>query len=48
MAIRMLANKLYFEKGIIPPEFIGREESCVKFILAGLEERGIVYKRTIG
>ena len=45
MAIRMLANKLYFEKGIIPPEFIGREEKCVNYILNGLKDRGISYIR---
>lgn len=46
MAIRMLANKLYFEKGIIPPEFIGRDEKCVNFILSGLKDRGITYTKS--
>ncbi len=43
MAIRMLAKGLYEEKGISPPEFIGRKPECVRFILKGLEDRGIFY-----
>jgi saccharopine dehydrogenase-like NADP-dependent oxidoreductase len=44
MAVRMLAKGLYKEKGISPPEFIGRKPECVRFILKGLEDRGIFYK----
>ena len=44
MAVRMLAKGLYKEKGISPPEFIGRKPECTKFILKGLEDRGIFYK----
>ncbi len=44
MAIRMLAEGLFNQKGIIPPEFIGKDEKCVNFILDGLEDRGIIYE----
>ncbi len=47
MAIRMLAKGLYEEKGISPPEFIGRKPECVRFILKGLEDRGIFYNENI-
>ncbi len=47
MAIRMLAKGLYEEKGISPPEFIGRKTECVRFILKGLEDRDIFYKESI-
>jgi len=47
MAIRMLAKGLYEEKGISPPEFIGRKPECVRFILKGLEDRGIFYRESI-
>ncbi len=47
MAIRMLAKGLFNKKGIIPPEFIGKDEASVKFILSGLEDRGIVYTKTV-
>ena len=47
MAVRMLAEGLYKETGISPPEYIGKKPKCVDFILDGLERRGIVYKETI-
>jgi len=47
MAVRMLANGLYKEKGISPPEFIGKNSECVKFILDGLKQRNVVYNETI-
>jgi len=47
MAIRMLAAGLYDRKGISPPEFIGRDEACVDFMLKGLEERGVVYRQSV-
>lgn len=47
MAIRMIAKGLYEEKGISPPEFIGKKPECVRFLLKGLEDRGIFYKESI-
>ncbi|MFC2133758.1 saccharopine dehydrogenase family protein [Bacteroidota bacterium] len=47
MAVRMLANKLFDQKGIVPPEYIGKNKKCVDFILKGLKERGIVYHETV-
>jgi saccharopine dehydrogenase-like NADP-dependent oxidoreductase len=47
MAIRMLAEGLYDQKGISPPEFVGKNEKCVAFMLKGLEERGMVFQRKI-
>ncbi|HNS17941.1 MAG TPA: saccharopine dehydrogenase C-terminal domain-containing protein [Bacteroidales bacterium] len=44
MAVRMIAHRLYREKGIIPPETIGKNHLCVEYILEGLRERGVVYE----
>lgn len=44
MAIRVLAAGLYDLKGISPPEFVGRDEKCVAFMLKGLEERGVRFQ----
>lgn len=46
-ALRMVAKGLYTRKGISPPEFIGQEPECVKFMLGGLKERGVVYHEKI-
>jgi lysine 6-dehydrogenase len=45
MAVRLLAKGLFQEKGVIPPEVIGRDEACVEFLLGGLAERGVTYRR---
>jgi lysine 6-dehydrogenase len=47
MGIRMLAEGLYKQAGVSPPEFVGRDKNCVDFLLKGLAERGIIYKETI-
>ncbi len=47
MALRMISSGLYNRKGVSAPEFIGRCEECVRFILEGLKERGVVYNETI-
>jgi len=47
MALRMFAAGLYTQKGISPPEFIGRKPECVGFMLKGLRERNVVYEETI-
>ena len=47
MALRMVAEGLYKRIGVSAPEYIGKHPECVKFILNGLKERGIVYKETI-
>jgi saccharopine dehydrogenase-like NADP-dependent oxidoreductase len=47
VAARMVARGLYARKGISVPEYIGQVPACVRFMLAGLKERGIVYRETI-
>jgi hypothetical protein len=40
----MVAQGLYAEKGISPPEYLRREERHVEFLLAGLAARGVEYR----
>ncbi|MBE9492207.1 MAG: saccharopine dehydrogenase NADP-binding domain-containing protein, partial [Bacteroidetes bacterium] len=47
MAVRMILEGLYKNKGINPPEFIGRHPECVKYMLEGLKAKGVVYKEII-
>jgi lysine 6-dehydrogenase len=47
VAARMIARGLFAHKGISAPESIGRIPECVKFMLDGLKERGIVYHETV-
>ena len=47
VAVRMVADGLYKETGISPPEYMGRQPGCVPYLLKGLAERGVVYTETI-
>ena len=44
MAVRALAEGLYGEPGISPPEFLGRVPGCTSYLLEGLADRGITYR----
>lgn len=47
VAVRMIAEGKYTEKGVTVPEFIGRKPDCVKYMLAGLKKRGVIYREKI-
>jgi len=47
MALRMLVDNLFHEKGIIAPEQIGRNSKCVNYMLRGLKQRGITYSQKL-
>lgn len=45
-AVNMIANGLFTDKGVFPPELIGHREECFDFVLAYLESRGVHWKRS--
>jgi len=47
LAVRLIAQGIYKEKGISPPEFLGRDQQCVDFLLAGLAEREVLYRERV-
>lgn len=46
-AANLVLEKLYTQKGIIPPEYLGKDEKCFRYILNYLKERGVNYKPTV-
>ncbi len=46
-AANLIINNTFSEKGVFPPELIGKHKPCFDFILQYLEERNVVYKKTI-
>jgi len=46
-AARLLAEGRFGDKGVIPPEYIGRRPECVDFMVTQLEERGVVYSEKV-
>lgn len=47
MALRMIINGLYKQKGISVPENIGKYPECVEYLLYGLAERNVIYVEKI-
>jgi lysine 6-dehydrogenase len=47
VAARMLIEGVFNEKGIIVPEWIGKDQVWVDFMLGGLAERGITYREQV-
>ena len=45
-AANMFLDGLFNEKGVFPPELIGKHESCFNYILNYLKDRNIIYKKT--
>lgn len=46
-AVRLLAQDMYNEHGVNPPEFLGKHENCVRFMLDELAKRNITYTAKI-
>jgi len=47
MTVRMILNGIFKEKGLIYPEFIGKNKNWVDYLLNGLKERGVVYRQKV-
>lgn len=45
-AVNLIAKKLFIEKGVFPPELIGKDKTCFDFVMEYLKERGVIWKKT--
>jgi len=45
--LRMIKSGMFTQKGVIAPEMIGKDEKCVDYILRGLAERGVIYRKKL-
>jgi saccharopine dehydrogenase-like NADP-dependent oxidoreductase len=46
-AVNLLSSQLFNEKGVFPPELIGKHPQCFDFILKYLENRNVVYQKIV-
>lgn len=46
-ATNMFLDGLFTEKGVFPPELIGKHKSCYEFILNYLKDRNVIYQKEI-
>ena len=42
----MIANNLFTEKGVFPPELVGKHEHCFNFVMQYLADRNVHYRKT--
>lgn len=47
-AVDLILKGLFNDKGVFPPELVGKHENCFNFILQHLKERDINYNKTTG
>jgi len=45
-AVNLIAKKLFTEKGVFPPELIGKYKNCFDFVLNYLKERNVNWKKS--
>ena len=44
-AANMFLDELFTEKGVFPPELVGKHESCFNYIINYLKDRNVIYKK---
>ncbi|NOQ92839.1 MAG: saccharopine dehydrogenase, partial [Flavobacteriaceae bacterium] len=45
-AANLILNNLFNEKGVFPPELVGKHKICYEFVLDYLKDRNVIYKNT--
>ncbi len=45
-AVNLIAEKLFSEKGVFPPELVGRDQRCFEFVLEYLKQRGVKWEKS--
>ena len=46
-AVNLIAKGLFKEKGVFPPELVGKNKECFDFVLSYLKERGVNWKKVL-
>ena len=44
-AVQLIAKKLFEERGVFPPELVGKHGDCFDFVIGYLKERGVIWRR---
>lgn len=44
-AVNLVLKKMFTQKGVFPPEFVGKDKACFDFILEYLRQRGVIWEK---
>ena len=45
-AVNLIAKNLFNEKGLFPPELVGKDKKCFDFVMNYLKQRNVIWKKT--
>jgi len=45
-SVDLVLKNMFTEKGVFPPEFVGKDKACFEFVLQHLRERGVNWEKT--
>jgi lysine 6-dehydrogenase len=45
-AVNLITKGLFTEKGVFPPELIGKDKKCFDFVIGYLKERSVIWKKS--
>ncbi|MEK7224553.1 MAG: saccharopine dehydrogenase C-terminal domain-containing protein, partial [Bacteroidota bacterium] len=45
-AVYLIAKGMFNEKGVFPPELVGKNINCFDFVMGYLKERKVMWKKT--
>ena len=45
-AVNLIAKELFTEKGVFPPELVGKDKKCFDFVLGYLKDRNVIWKKS--
>jgi lysine 6-dehydrogenase len=46
-AVNLVAKGMFTEKGVFPPELVGKDKACFDFVMNYLKERNVVWRKNI-
>ena len=45
-AVNLIAKRLFTEKGVFPPELVGKDKGCFDFVMNYLKDRNVIWKKS--
>ena len=45
--VNIIAEKIFEEKGVFPPELVGKHEPCFSYVMNYLNQRNVIYTKTV-